>query len=196
LAIHGNSGASIETMLNCVFAQPQLNTEDPVRMLPCPAAKKWTRWLLTARSLLEWAGESGLQLAQREIETSKEEIHNRNNQDTTTKLAQLFNFWPNPHRATTTEDVALLRLFATYGFYKDKPDNTAENLTSESSIRNKDKRAGGIVFFPHSTNTPIYDVQITSNQQEPGINAFTWELLTQVIAIYNPVPTPQPAGFL
>jgi hypothetical protein len=37
-AVHGNLGASIEAMLNRVPAQPQLNPENPVRMLPCPTA--------------------------------------------------------------------------------------------------------------------------------------------------------------
>jgi hypothetical protein len=37
-AVHGNPGASIEAMLSCVPAQPQLNPEDSVRMLPCPTA--------------------------------------------------------------------------------------------------------------------------------------------------------------
>jgi hypothetical protein len=182
-AVNGNPGASIESMLNRVPAQPQLNPEDPVRLLPCPAADQWTKWPLTARSLLEWAGESGLQLAQREVETSEEEIHNRNNQDTITELAQLLDFWPDPRRATTTEDLTPLRLFATDGSYKAEPDNAAEILTSESIIRDKGKGAGGIVFFPHNTYTPVHGVQITSNQPEPGMNAFTWELLTQVIAI-------------
>jgi hypothetical protein len=111
-----------------------------------------------ARSLLEWAGESGLQLEQREVETSEEEIHNRNNQDTVTELAQLLDFWPDPRRATTTEDLTSLRLFATDGSYKAEPDNAAEILTSESIIRDKGKGAGGIVFFLHNTNTLVHDV--------------------------------------
>jgi hypothetical protein len=48
------------------------------------------KWPLTARSLLEWAGESGLQLAQKNVEIPEEEIYNRNNQNTITELAGLF----------------------------------------------------------------------------------------------------------
>jgi hypothetical protein len=33
-AVHGNPGASIESMLSRDPAQPQMNLEDPVRMLP------------------------------------------------------------------------------------------------------------------------------------------------------------------
>jgi hypothetical protein len=55
--------------------------------------------------------------------------------------------------------------------------------TSESIIRDKGKGVGWIVFFSHNTNTPVYVVQITSDQPEPGMNAFSWELFTQVIAI-------------
>jgi hypothetical protein len=130
-----------------------------------------------------------LQLAQREVETLDKEIHNRNNQDTITELAQLLDVWLDPHRATTTENLTPLRLFATDGSYKAEPDNAAEILTSESIIRDKGKGAGGIVFFPYSTYTTVHGVQITSNQPEPGMKAFTWELLTQV-------PTPLPVGLL
>jgi hypothetical protein len=182
-AVYGNPGASIEAMLSRVLAQPQLNPENPVHMLSCPTADQWTKWPLTAHSLLEWAEESGLQLVQSEVETLEEEIHNLNNQDTITELAQLLDFLPDPRRATTTEYLTPLRLFATDGSYKAEPDNAAEILTSESIIRDKGKGVGGIVFFPHNTNTPVHGVQIISDQPEPGMNAFIWELLTQVIAM-------------
>jgi hypothetical protein len=79
-------------MLNRVPVQPQLIPEDSVCMLPCPAADQLTKWPRTACSLLEWAGESGLQLAQREVKTPEEEIHICNNLDTITELAQLLDF--------------------------------------------------------------------------------------------------------
>jgi hypothetical protein len=117
---------------------------------------------------------SGLQLAQTDVKTPEEEIHNRNNQDIITELVQLLDFWPDPRRATTTEDLTPLRLFATDGSYKAEPNNAAEIFTSESIIRDKGKGAGGFVFFPHNTNTPVHGIQITSDQPEPGMNAFTW----------------------
>jgi hypothetical protein len=158
-------------MLSCVPAQPQMSPEDPVRMLPCPASGQWTKWPLMARSLLEWAGESGLQLAQREVETPEEDIHNRNNQDKITELAQLLEFWPDPRRAATTEDLTPLRLFATYGSYKAEQENTDKILTLEPAIHDNGKRAEGIIFFVHNTNTPVHGDQITSNQPEVGMNA-------------------------
>jgi hypothetical protein len=103
-------------------------------MFPCPAAGQWTKWPLTAHSLLEWAGDLGLQLAQKEVKTPEKEIHNRNNQETITELAQLLNFWPNPRRATTTKDLTPLRLFATDGSYKAEPDNGIEILTRSLSL--------------------------------------------------------------
>jgi hypothetical protein len=76
-----------------------------------------------------------------------------------------------------------LEVLLTEGSYKVEPDKAAEILTLESIIRDKGKWAGGIVFFLHNTYTPIQCVQITSDQEELGINVFTLELLTQVIAI-------------
>ena len=99
------------------------------------------------------------------------------------ELAQLLDLWPDPRRATTIEDLIPLRLFATDGSYKAEPDKAAEILTAESIIRDRGEGAGGFVLFPRCANTPVHGVQTTSDQPEPGMNAFTWELLTQVIAI-------------
>jgi hypothetical protein len=120
---------------------------------------------------------------QREVETRKEEIHNRNNQDTITELAQLLDFWLDPRRAATTEDLTLLQLFTTNGTYKAKPNKGAESLTMEPIIRYKGKRARGIILFLSNTNTPVNGVQITSDQLEMGMSAFICGLLTQLIAI-------------
>ena len=76
-----------------------------------------------------------------------------------------------------------LRLFATDGSYKAEPENLSDILTAESLIRDKGEGAGGIVFLPRSERAPIHGVQITSGAPEPEMNAFTWELLTQAVAL-------------
>jgi hypothetical protein len=133
---------------------------------------------------MEWAGESGLQLATRRFETPEEEMHNRNNQNTITEMAQLLDLWPDPRRATEVEDLTELRLFATDGSYKAETKPHADILAAESIIRDLGRGAGGIVFIPRNERATVHGVQITSDAPEPGMNAFTWELLTQVVALH------------
>ena len=187
-AVKGAPGASIDEILSRVPDQnPSLLAEneegDPLYRLACPEPDHWPTQALTARSLMEWAGESGLQLALRRFDTPEEIMHNRNNQNTITEMAQLLDLWPDPRRATEIEELTPLRFFATDGSFKAEPNGLADILTGESRLRNHGKGAGGIVFIPRNARAAIQGVQITSDEPEPGMNAFTWELLTQVVAL-------------
>jgi hypothetical protein len=181
-AVHGDPAASVEDMLNRVPVQQAVGPEDPLRLLVSPPPEEWS-CALTARSLLEWTAESGLQIARREFATTEEEIHNRANQTTITELAQKLKLWPDPRELTEIEDLMPLRLFATDGSFKAEPNSLADILTSEAALRDAGEGAGGFVCVPRNPKTLMQSVQITSDEPEPGMNAFTWELLTQVIAV-------------
>ena len=75
-------------------------------------------------------------------------------------------------------------MVATDGSYKITPAGSFDIITAERLLRNKGTGAGGIVLIPESPLHPTHGVRITSSAPEPGMNAFTWELLSQLIALH------------
>jgi hypothetical protein len=132
-----------------------------------------------ARSLVEWAGQSGLELACRVYQTTEEENeHNRCNQRIQ-ELAQHLELWPDPGLFEEDQYLTTIKFFATDGFFKAEPDSAPE-----SDLRDRGKGAGGIVFISIQPNATVHGVRISSDKPEPGMNAFTWELATQLIALH------------
>ena len=78
--------------------------------------------------------------------------------------------------------------FFTDGAYSPQEAEAGDILTPEQQLRDNGRGAGGIVFFPtnrYGPHGPVYPIliRVTSRQNEPGMNAFTWELVTQLIAL-------------
>lgn len=191
-AVHGDPAITvINALLSRVplpehthLSPTQASPDHLLHTIPCPSSTtSWPSLAITSCSLIEWAHESKLLLACRTGTTSSEDIiaadHN-----TIAELAYDLDLWPDPRRSNELCDCTLLRLFATDGSYEAEPKSLADILTPEKTLRDQGKGAGGIVFIPHRKHLPTMGVRITSTQPEPGMNAFTWELLTQVIALH------------
>jgi len=100
-------------------------------------------------------------------------------------LAIQLELWPDdPEMHPDGQNLMALRFYATDGSFNVTPESVRDILTSEPRLRSRGKGAGGIVFMPCYRGSPIHGVRITSDQPEPGMNAFTWELVSQLIALH------------
>ena len=76
------------------------------------------------------------------------------------------------------------KAFFTDGAYSPLRPTAKDILTPESSLRDQGIGAGGIVFVPSDASAPPLMIRITSSHPEPGMNAYTWELVTQLVALH------------
>ena len=182
-AVHGDPAASVDAFFDRI-PQPVHPIDTPLRTLVCPPPNEWPTQALTARSLVEWAAESDLILANRVFQTTDEMRYERQNDNTIHELAQELDLCMDPMRHIEVQDLTTLSLFATDGSYKAETTGAQDVITSEAMLRDQGKGAGGIVFIPTDRHAPVHGVRITSNNPEPGMNAFTWELLTQLVAVH------------
>ena len=181
-AVYNDPEASVNAFLGRT-PQPAINPEEHMQTLRCPPATQWPRQPLTARSLIEWAGESGLMLALRVSRSTSEQLYELGNHNTIQEKAEFLELVPDQQHGSGPTQFMPLRLFATDGSYTAIPEDMSDIITSESLLRDRGKGAGGIVFVPRDRSATVVGFRITSRNPEPGMNAFTWELLTQTVAL-------------
>ena len=97
--------------------------------------------------------------------------------------------WPSDwYGEEDNENLPPVHLIATDGSFTITPESTADILKSEHDLRCTGKGAAGIVLIPPNyqelTSPPPLGIQIISKEGEPGMNAFTWELTAQVVALH------------
>ena len=149
-----------------------------------PSTKSCAHYHVTARSLIEWADESGLQLAIRTFQTQQEKEEQTRMHDSIEELAKQLCLWPDPEMYGEEQELLNVRLFATDGSFSAEPASMHDILTPESDLRDRGKGSGGIVFIPVDKSVEPLGVHINSDNPEPGMNAFTWELVTQLVALH------------
>ena len=156
----------------------------PLRKLPCPAGTvAWGAKPLMARSLVEWVHQSGLIFTQRVYETSEEEMNVNRNRERIRDLAQDLEIWPDLDLYGPEQDLRKIKFFATDGSYTYHNITAADVITAETTLRDMGEGAGGIVFIPEDPTQPVKAVRITARGPQPGMNAYTWELVTQLVAL-------------
>jgi hypothetical protein len=139
------------------------------------------------RSLIEWFDESGLAPALRLPNPASAQARQYNN-TSIVSLAEDLRLWPSElYEEEDNANLPPLRLLATDGSFKVKPRGLHDIITPEHILRNHGKGSGGMVFLPPGYNrehhTPAA-IRIISDSPEPGMNAFYWELVTQLIGLY------------
>jgi len=176
LAVRGDPALSMHAFLDRL-PPSTTTTQDELRTLSppthWPSAKKYT-----ARSLIEWFAESCVRTQQ----TS-------HNSQSIRDIAEHQRLWPSDwYDEEDNANLPPMRLVATDGSFRITPEGAKDILTPEADLRCTGQGAAGIIFIPpdysEETSPPPLGVQIVSTTPEPGMNAFTWELTAQVIALH------------
>ena len=97
--------------------------------------------------------------------------------------AQRLQFWPDHDLWGPEQELPQYTSFFTDGSYSPRAATMADILSPESALRDTGYGSGAIVFFPVANEAPT-SIRITSPHNEPGMNAYTWELVTQLIAMH------------
>ena len=185
LAVKGAPATSVNEFLARIPQSPLPGNE---RLTTVAGSPKWPRGKpLTARSTIEWLAESKLSACCRVANADERHVQERNS-TSIADLAEDLRLYPSD--IYSDEDNAHLppiRLLATDGSFTVQPRDTSDILTSETSLRDAGTGAGGIVFLPpgYNSDSPTPNgIRIVSDKPEPGMNAFTWELVTQLIGLH------------
>jgi len=193
MAVGRDPLTSVNTILDRVPG-PVHPPDTPLRFIEPPVKWPSSKKHIFARSLVEWSKESGLQLASRVYETPEEERAQIRNNTSLQELAEHLHLWPSEIYAEDDE-LRPVQFFATDGSYAVQPESTKDIITAEIHLRDRGKGAGGIVFMPPNPNDEVHSVRITSDSPEPGMNAFTWELASQLIALHIMKCHPEAVGY-
>ena len=173
---------SVNTILRRVPG-PKHPPRTPIKTIRPPNQWSAPYGHIMARSLVSWAHRSGLQLASRVYESPEEERAQIRNQTSIQEVAELLHLWPS-ELYHEDDDLREVRLFATDGSFTIQPTSIRDILTPEAQLRDQGKGAGGIVLIPPEHSREATEaIRIISTMPEPGMNAFTWELLSQLVAL-------------
>jgi hypothetical protein len=71
----------------------------------------------------------------------------------------------------------------TDGSFTVKTTGAKDTIISEQILRNAGEGTGGIVLMPRNPINQVLDIHIKSDKPQPGMNAYTWELLTRVVGL-------------
>ena len=82
------------------------------------------------------------------------------------------------------QDLRDIKCYATDGSHKTSTGGSKDIITAEQTLRDAGVGAGGIVFMPRSKHETVHAIRIESDDDEPGMNAYTWELATQLIGLH------------
>ena len=160
-------------------------TKDFIRRVSPP--DKWPTKRLFVRSLLEWWHESKLTMSCRLIDPRTQDENYSHNRSLAT-LAQDLRLHPSVlYSDEDNLNLPLMRLTCSDGSFVIKPRGHFDIITCQDVLNCIGTGSGGIVFLPpaytEATHTPNC-VQITSPTPLPGMNAYAWELVTQLIALH------------
>jgi hypothetical protein len=193
LAVKGAPAASVNTFL-ARLPQPTLPGDGLLKTVT--AYQKWPRERFTARSIIEWLAESKLRVCCRlDNNDEQREALMRNNISIINPAGHLRLHPSELYSDEDNNDLPPMQMMATDGSFIITPKDSSDILTSESDLRDTGKGAGGIVFLPHGFNrdsSPPDGIRITCDRPEPGMNAFTWELVTQLIGLHFAKHLPSP----
>ena len=182
LAVGGPPNQAISAIFNRI---PQDTTPAlPIKYLHIPP--RWRPHLrLLVRSLVEWLQQSGLALSQHTHETPQQREAKRRNCISLQSVAQAIHLWHDPEIHDPDLPLLPLSFYVTDGSFRIHTQTYQDILTDEHSLRQRGTGAAGIVFIsPARDRAPLpHTVRIITNMAEPGLSAYAWELIAQVIAL-------------
>ena len=139
-----------------------------------------------ARSLLEWAGEAGLVLTKRVQPTDQQAAAHRDNLTELDRLVKILALYPDPELWAEDDLLQSVASYTTDGSHK-VLCTYADILTPYNDLADKGEGAGGIVLMPGNDNYmdhPSCGIRVIAKSSQVGMNAYTWELVTQLIALH------------
>ena len=156
----------------------------PIQILQTPPAWK-PRLRLLARSLVEWLTQSGLVLAQTTHETPLQAATRQRNRISLQSVAQDIHLWYDPTIHDPDLPLLPLSFYVTDGSFRINTQSFADILAAEHTLRQHGTGAAGIVFqSPARDRAPLpHTVRIITEVEEPGLSAYAWELIAQVVAL-------------
>jgi len=145
------------------------------------AFKKGARY--TARSLLEWTKQSGLSISSRVYEDSQMARDRLHNAITIEKHAKAAELWPDPEIYGDDQDLRDVKLYVTDGSFIVSTEGAKDIITPEQELRRKGRGSGGIAIMPRNPRHPVLGFHVRAATAQPGMNAYSWELLTQLVGL-------------
>ena len=191
-AVGGDPAYSVNAFFSRLPASAS-DTVDFVQSLHPPPGHQadtftWPQRRFLVRSLIEWWHQSGLKLSRRLIDPAITDVNHSDNRSLRT-LAQSLRLHPD-YALYSEEDnhnLPLIRLTCTDGSFTIKPRGHFDIITAQDILNCIGTGAGGMVFLPPGYHEHIHRppaVRITSSVPLPGMNAYAWELVTQLIALH------------
>ena len=158
--------------------------EIPLRYLDIPP--NWYPYRkLIARSLIEWLAQSGLSLTQSTAETSQQTENRLRNTISITAVAKAIHLQFDSEIHDPDLPLLPISCYVSDGSFKLANTKYLDIITSEHTLRQGGTGAAGIVFCSSDGQRAPdpHTVRIITRQQQPGMSAYAWELLAQVIAL-------------
>jgi hypothetical protein len=132
IAIGGKAEEAINQLLERV-PHHHLSTTTPIQTL---SAKQWSSThRYTARSLIEWAKESGISLARQAYTTRSEHEANESNHSALAACATLNQLWPDTELWGEDQELPHFTAFFTDGSFKPQEATTNDILSSDQHLR-------------------------------------------------------------
>ena len=183
-AVGGPPASSVCDLFDRLPPETSTTTEFVRRLSP---PSKWPQRRFLVRSLIEWWHESDLTLSQRLTDPVTQDINYSNNLSLQS-LAQDLRLHPDYalYSEEDNQNLPLIRLACSDGSFTVRPRGHYDIITSQGLLNCIGTGAGGIVFLPpgyqEQTHRPNC-VRIHNPSPLPGMNAYAWELVTQLITI-------------
>jgi hypothetical protein len=136
-------------------------------------------------SILEWTKESRIVIVRGEYEDHQNVRDRIDNTTTIEKYAREAQLWP--HEEMFGEDQVLrnVKFYVTDGSFTVKTTGARDIITSEQTLQDAGEGAGGIMIMPCNPTDQVLCLHIKSDEPQPGINAYTWELLAAAVGLHT-----------
>ena len=100
-------------------------------------------------------------------------------------MARKIHLWFDPEIHDPDLPVLPLDFYVTDGSFKIATTSYQDILTSEHKLRQDGTGAAGIVIMPNgiARDTYPHTVKLMARENQPGLSAYAWELLAQLVAL-------------
>jgi hypothetical protein len=137
-----------------------------------------------ARSILEWTAEMDMVIARRSYEDSQEVRDRQTNCTTIEKFARAARLWPDPELYGEEQELLSVQSYFTDGSFTTTMKNTADILADDRALQRVSHGSGGLAIIPQDPLHPVLGFHVKSATPQPGMTAYTWELVMQVVGLH------------
>jgi hypothetical protein len=80
-----------------------------------------------------------------------------------------------------------VKFYVTDGSFTVNTTGAKDIISSEQTLRDAGEGTRGIVLFSRHPTDQVLGLYMKSDKPQPGMNAYTWELLTAVMGLHTQV---------